>query len=356
MSLLNLLGIRGVLFPLTVGLTLFNVFHTTQAHVAAWHKGMYCLNGSQPGVNNQNTNDAVQPLFMLNKSDWWFHHTNNCDQFPPNEGEFLELPANGVFTVELAVNRAFTTLSYNGTMTALFGDGQNHPGLGVTSEGKNGTDCIVNPNIHTQNQSMAAGTAFAISYTSDLKQVTPENLVVFTVLYNTPWFRIAEYQVPDLPACPEPGGCICAWGWVADGCGEPNMYMQGFHCRVIGKTGSSAVASAVPPVWCEDNKSKCIQGPKQMVFWNQLEGNNIVVSGSDLSGNPRSPTYNAKLGFANGSQTDIFLSPGTANPTVIHPAATPSPTSKSAAMIIFLNPYMVISLALVCITSNVGLV
>lgn len=30
---------------------------------------------------------------------------------------------------------------------------------------------------------MAAGTAFAISYTSDLSSVTPENLVVFTVLY-----------------------------------------------------------------------------------------------------------------------------------------------------------------------------
>lgn len=87
MGLLNLLEIRGVLFPL---LTFFNVFLTTQAHVAAWHKGkpilivrfavdlnkkthifpltslgMYCLNGTQPGVNDQNTNDAVQPLFMV---------------------------------------------------------------------------------------------------------------------------------------------------------------------------------------------------------------------------------------------------------------------------------------------------
>jgi hypothetical protein len=42
------------------------------------------------------------------------------------------------------------------------------------------------------------------------------------------------------------------------------MYMQGFRCRVTGKTGSSAVAPAVPPVWCEDDKSKCIQGPKQV--------------------------------------------------------------------------------------------
>jgi hypothetical protein len=36
--------------------------------------------------------------------------------------------------------------------------------------------------MHTNNQSMAAGTAFAISYQSDLAAVTMENLVVFTVL------------------------------------------------------------------------------------------------------------------------------------------------------------------------------
>jgi len=45
----------------------------------------------------------------------------------------------------------------------------------------------------------------------------------------------------------------------------------------------------------------------QMVYWNQLEGNNIVVSGSDLSGNPRSPTYNAKLGFSNGCYSFLIL-------------------------------------------------
>jgi hypothetical protein len=146
------------------------------------------------------------------------------------------------------VNRAFTTLSYGGTKIALFGDGQDHPGLGVTRDGKeDGSDCISNPNskrlmnlvrgvwftqsyeVHTQNETMAAGTVFAISYVSDLKKVTQENLVVFTVLpkyififlgtsilffslyltYSTPWKRLATYQVPNLPACPA-DGCICA--------------------------------------------------------------------------------------------------------------------------------------------------
>lgn len=36
--------------------------------------------------------------------------------------------------------------------------------------------------VHTQNETMVAGSAFAISYTSNLTEVTDENLVVFTVL------------------------------------------------------------------------------------------------------------------------------------------------------------------------------
>ncbi|KAF6758554.1 hypothetical protein DFP72DRAFT_1105352 [Ephemerocybe angulata] len=63
--------------------------------------------------------------------------------------------------------------------------------------------CITSPNMHAQDQSRAAGTAFAISYHSDLKDVTPENLVVFSVRYNTPWKRVIYYDVPaSLPACP----------------------------------------------------------------------------------------------------------------------------------------------------------
>ncbi|KIM35038.1 hypothetical protein M413DRAFT_449921 [Hebeloma cylindrosporum] len=296
-----------------------------EAHVAAWHKGMYCLNGTQAGQNDQNTNAACQPLYQLNQSDWWFHHSNNCDEFPPADGDFLELPANGQFTVEHAVNRAFTTLSFGGRNTALFGDGKNHPGLGKTLDGKAGPDsCITEPNIHTQNETMAAGTIFAISYNSNLSQVTPENLVVFTVLKNTPWRRLATYKVPNLPACPDPGGGICAWGWVANGCGEPNMYMFPYRCRVVGHTGDAAVAPGVPPVWCEDDKSKCVSGPKQMVFYNQLEGNNVQVSGYDLAGQPRAPTYNSKMGFSNGAQTDIFHTPGSATPTYVKPAPTPT--------------------------------
>ncbi|KAJ7290046.1 hypothetical protein C8J57DRAFT_336214 [Mycena rebaudengoi] len=275
------------------------------AHFAAWHKGMYCLNGTTPGYDDSDTNAAVQPLFQHTKEEWWFHHVNDCDEFPPAEGDFLELPANGEFTVELAVNRAFTTLSYGGIKIGVFGDGQNY------ENGLGGTDCITELNIHTQNESMAAGTAFAISYQSDISAVTPENLVVFTTLYHTPWKRLATYSVPNLPACPA-GACTCAWGWVANGCGEPNIYMQGFKCKVVGRTGDAALAPAQPPVWCEDAPADCVRGARQMIFWNQLEGNNIEVDGFDAAGSPKTPTYNEKLGFSNGAQPDIFLGSGTA--------------------------------------------
>jgi hypothetical protein len=162
------------------GIVVLGFSAMAQAHVAAWAKGMYCLSGTS-GNDDQNTNNAVGPLYMLDKSDWWFQHDRGCDKFPPAQGDFLELPANGNFTVELAHNRAQTTLSYDGQYTGEWPDSKDHPtdwkGPG------NPPGCIQDDGaMHTNNQSMAAGTAFAISYESDLAQVTMENLVVFSVL------------------------------------------------------------------------------------------------------------------------------------------------------------------------------
>jgi len=306
-----------------LGLSILRV----QAHIAAWHKGMYCLNGSNPDEDPSNTNDPVNPLFNLTREDWWFHHINNCDQFPPAPGDFLELPANGQFQIELATNRAFTTLSFDGKFVGEFTGGDDS-GERQAPPGEE-QPCITNPNIHTPNETMAAGTAFAISYQSDLSKVTPENLVVFSVLYNSPWRRLVTYDVPNLPACSE-DGCICAWGWVPNGCGEPNMYMHGLRCKVTGKPGNAAVAPGIPGTWCEDDQSKCTSGARQMIFWHQLEGSNIETEGLDLSGQPRSPAYNMKLGFKNGAQTDIFLSAGTA-PTA-PPTAPTAPSSDAISI------------------------
>lgn len=47
--------------------------------------------------------------------------------------------------------------------------------------------------MHAHDQSTAAGTAFAISYQSDLSKVTMENLVVFSVL--------EQYLIVTLASC-----------------------------------------------------------------------------------------------------------------------------------------------------------
>jgi hypothetical protein len=69
--------------------------------------------------------------------------------------------------------------------------------------------CVEAPNLHAYSKAHAAGTVFAISYKSNIRDVTLADLTVFTVAPNTPWERIAKYKVPaQMPACP-PAGCIC---------------------------------------------------------------------------------------------------------------------------------------------------
>ncbi|KAI1091240.1 hypothetical protein F5B19DRAFT_493621 [Rostrohypoxylon terebratum] len=276
-----------------------------QAHVAAWVKGMYCLNGTEPGKEDPNTNTAVNPLFQLPKSQWWMQADRGCDKFPPADGDSLALPAGRSFTVELAHNRAQTTLSYDGKFTSEWPDGKQHPEDWHSPLPPNPDRCLnANPDgdggaMHTHNETDAAGSAFAISYNSDISKVTMENLVVFTTLQHTPWKRLATYQVPkDLPPCPE-GGCYCAWLWVPSGCGEPNMYMQNLRCHVTNSQSTKKVAAAKPPVLCGD-KTPCVKGAKQMIAWHQADGNNVETPEGV------NPGYNEKMGWSNGAQNDIF--------------------------------------------------
>lgn len=108
----------------------------------------------------------------MTKDDWWFHHFNKvcclnhtifqtaltvrfsvtdflhkkeisltcalviCVFIPTADRYLVISPVNGTFTVEHALNRAFTTLSYNGEDIGDFGDGEDHPGMGEDG------DCI----------------------------------------------------------------------------------------------------------------------------------------------------------------------------------------------------------------------
>ena len=76
------------IFIIVIQLILSSVL-VTEAHVGAWHKGipsprslhscytelvpfaqgMYCMNGTS-GRLDQNANEAVQPLYMVNPSDF----------------------------------------------------------------------------------------------------------------------------------------------------------------------------------------------------------------------------------------------------------------------------------------------
>ncbi|KAF2704689.1 hypothetical protein K504DRAFT_460956 [Pleomassaria siparia CBS 279.74] len=299
---------------------------TISAHTAVWAPGMYCRGGADPNVDDPNTNLAVNPLYQHTKEDWWFQHHRGCDAAPPAAGDFLSIPANGEFTVELAHNRAVTTLSYDGTQATDWPDGQQHPEDWDAGEGK----CLEDGALHTRNESSQGATAWAISYQSDLKAVTMESLAVFSTKDHTPWKRLATYKVPDLRECAEEG-CTCAWLWIPNGCGEPNMYMQGFKCKVTNASPTARpLAAAQVPTYCADDQSKCVQGAKQMLAWHQLEGNNIETPDGTT------PTYNTKCGWAEGAQTDIFditvaqvpTRPTPANTTITSFPGVPASTSS----------------------------
>jgi hypothetical protein len=181
-------------------------------------------------------------------------------------------PAGGSFNVEMAENKVCTTMSSIVPVDQLgnFGNCRSYD-INTYGNFANGS-CITMPNLHTRNKTDAAGSAFAISYTNDITRVNEQNLVVFTVAPNTPFERAASFQVPAaMPPCP-PGGCICAWGWVPNGCGAPNMYMLPYRCQVTGwnKARAKTLAAPKPPAYCQGNSTACVKGAKQMVSSSDL--------------------------------------------------------------------------------------
>jgi hypothetical protein len=83
------------------------------------------------------------------------------------------------------------------------------------------------------------------------------------------------------------------------GCGTANMYMQGHKCIVTGSSSKRKLAVAKPPVYCATDRSKCVKGAKQMIFYYQKDGNNVFNA-------PKAPLYNQVMGFSEGAQNDIF--------------------------------------------------
>ncbi|KAH0839479.1 hypothetical protein J3R83DRAFT_291, partial [Lanmaoa asiatica] len=226
------------------------------AHFAAFHPAMYCSNGTDPSANPLNNNDPVQPLFNLTYDGYWFHHSNRVT-FNLFKHAFMFITAcraGGNFTTELVANRACTSFNPEAILTD-WGDCQHHSDDYHTV----GT-CITSPNLHTYNQTMAAGTAFTIAYEVRSRFLA---LLFFDDAHAIPWKRVTTYDLPSgMPACPD-AGCLCT---IPDGCGIPNMYMFPYKCKVIpDSTPAKTIGIPKPAVWCEDDPSKCVQEPRQII-------------------------------------------------------------------------------------------
>jgi hypothetical protein len=173
---------------LAATLVLASVIATAQAHIGAFTKGMYCRYGFSH-IPVPMSSAAVFPIWNLPFDGWWMH--GNCRNFPPPPDEFLEVPANGHFMADLAMNSAFTWMAFDGRKRTAWGDGKHHPDdYSVNNTGGeplSQTGCISTPNLHTKSEEGAAGTVFAIAYKSDIMDIKMEELVVFTVAPNTPY-------------------------------------------------------------------------------------------------------------------------------------------------------------------------
>lgn len=88
---------------------------------------------------------------------------------------------------------------------------------------------------------------------------------------------------------------------IAYQCGEPNIYIFPYRCRVIPDgMPTRTIGKPKAAAYCEGNQSACVVGPKMPIIWHQAEGNNIEVEGYDLHGLPKNPGYNEKCGFSPG--------------------------------------------------------
>ena len=89
------------------------------------------------------------------------------------------------------------------------------------------------------------------------------------------------------------------------------MYMVPYRCKVIPGPEPKTIGSPKPPRWCGDDINNCVGGPKQVMIWNQLDGNNVDVDGTDQWGNSLNPMYNSNWGFPDGACARLLPSPFT---------------------------------------------
>ena len=217
--------------------------------------------------------------------------------YPPNDGDFLELPAGGTLHSEISCDKGATTM-FASSPGGDIQDGDNPcPGSATTA-------------FHANNEADTRGCALAITYKSDASSVKPEDFTVFTTNQTCVWHRFTDFQIPaDLPACPDEG-CLCSFNWIhAPDSGAEQIFMNGYRCKVTGSTSSKKLATPRLARRCGPTLDStevtvapwnCTYGAKQAIYWLQKEGNTFFEGDHDP------PYYNELYGFTNGAQTDIF--------------------------------------------------
>lgn len=111
--------------------------------------------------------------------------------------------------------------------------------------------------------------------------------------------------------------------------------MQGFKCKVTNASPTARpLGKAQVPVYCKDDQSKCVKGPKQMLAWHQATGSNNIETEPGVT-----PNYNQKCGWAEGAQTDIFegVAAGNSSSPEASPPAPSSTVSSTSATITTLS-------------------
>ena len=164
---------------------------------------MYGFNVTNPHPAFNYDNRPVAPLMNMDFNQWWFH--GHLD-FPPNEGDYFELPAGQPATTELACDKGLT--SYFASSPG--GDVRSGDNPCPSSNGS------FDPTgaMHASGFNDLKGCALAIAYESDVNKIQPEDFTVFSINQTCVWTRFTDFQVPErMPPCPE-GGCHCAFFWV----------------------------------------------------------------------------------------------------------------------------------------------
>lgn len=166
--------------------------------IAIFHPSMYGFNVTDQFAYD---NRPVAPLINYTFDQWWFHgHLG----FPPNEGDFFELPAGQKATAELACNKG---------ATSFFASSD---GGDIRDPNDPNNPCPGSPisEFHTTGIDDVKGCALAIAYNANVTAIQPEDFTVFSVNQTCVWTRFTDFAVPErMPPCPE-GGCTCAFFWI----------------------------------------------------------------------------------------------------------------------------------------------